>query len=144
MLELRERVVAAAAAAAEARLEMQRVVDGRREELLSRVAGLPCTLGDLVYMAWLYAFMLGLDQVGGGCCGRRRSCAQVQLGCFDGTLPPRQQASGRIRSPAPPPALPSRCAQLLLVAGTLESARAQRRDYLGGWLQMWRQLRVQK
>lgn len=80
MQQLRERVAAAAAAAAEARLALQRTADVRRGELLSQAAGLTCTQGDLLFMCWWHAFLLALDQVRGCCCRRRAVMRQVPFG----------------------------------------------------------------
>ena len=162
--ELRERVAAAASAAAEARLALQRGLDARRGELVARAAGLPCTLGDLAYVAWLHSFMLGLDQVGGGGRAGWRERGRTEVGCLP-IMPPLLPLPLPLPWPLPlPPPLPllsagkGRCfttalscpppthphPQLLLVAGTIRSGRAQRRDWLGSWLQLWRDTTMQR
>lgn len=61
---LRGRVAEATAAAVEARLAWVRTYFAQRQALLESGAAGKCCLMDMVYIAWLHAFMRGVDEVG--------------------------------------------------------------------------------
>lgn len=107
---------------------------------MARAVAHPCGLGDLVCLAWTYSFMVGMDQVGlwllvgiaSHCAqptGRQKLWSCPQHACW-------HAAGGSDRTGLSP--LPTPQTQLLVVAGAIESAQAQQRDSLSGWLQGWR------